>query len=292
MRRAFSRAAPFSGPGRTPSPARLVASLFKVGQAGDGRRTDFNTPPKPRRWLTRQERVGTGAQEPAEVLATFTENRVAPDFDFLDDPASTATQDFTFLDEAPAEPAKQPAIEVPKSAMPYDRVRFACLKGTDRVWACDGEFVACRPNAFHEGSRTRHQRFLSMGHYQHVGTFDDVQVFKLLDGSPFRYDTPRDVRDMSSFELERQTAIAACKRDWALYVDILVEISTRLKSSYELAFAKQCYEESLARIENFIVMRGGPSAAETAAGLQIVRRRRGEASGRQILLPVQSRRVQ
>lgn len=194
------------------------------------------------------------------------------------------------------------SIETQKQATPWDGLRFQCMKGSSRVWACDGEYVACRPSGFHDGTRYRHERFLRSGHYKHVGTFDDVQVFKLLDGSPFQRRVV-DIREASFYECMRGAAIAAVKRDWVLYTDCLEEIATRIKSTPtgtesnavegsiygDGTLTKDRWEFTLSQIFQQIYMRGGPTQAEVDAGLQSIRRRRGAAASRVIALPSSNR---
>lgn len=168
--------------------------------------------------------------------------------------------------------------------LPYDKARFMVMQGTGRVWACDGEYVACRPGKFHSGTAARHQRFLESGHYEHVGTFDDVQVFKLLEGSPFRRDTATFLPQLNMFECIRQAAIAATNREWVLYVDILEEIAGRLKASLHEAQASVVYQDVLGMIFQNIAMRRGPSQAEVDAGMHNVRKQRGFV-GKAIAIP-------
>ena len=186
--------------------------------------------------------------------------------------------------EAPAPEADWLKIET-RTKMPYDNVRFMCMQGGGRVWACDGEYVACRPKSFHEGTRTRHENFLASGHYEHVGTFDDVQIFKLLPGSPFRRDNTTFIPGVNLWQDMRQAARAAVARDWVLYTDILEEIASNLKRKIHPDLAKDVWEDTLSQIMQSIYLRGGPSQAEIDAGLSNVRTRRGAAKGRVIAMP-------
>ena len=169
--------------------------------------------------------------------------------------------------------------------MPYDSVRFQCMRGTGRVWACDGEYVACRPKDFHDGTRTRHQGFLNSGHYKHVGTFDDVQIFELLPGSPFRRDNRTLIPGVNLYQDMRECAKAATTRDWVLYHDILEAIATNVKAAYDANMAREMFGDIVTQIRNLIQMRGGPSVAEVDAALANVRKRRGVGVDRKILLP-------
>lgn len=216
-----------------------------------------------------------------------------PNFDQPPTPAPGAEPDFDVPASVPEAAAAAPEdwgwLRVETACkMPYDKARFSVMQGTGRVWACDGEYVACRPKAFHEGTHARHQRFLQSGHYEHVGTFDDVQVFKLLPGSPFRRDTTTFLPNLNMFECMRQAQLAAVARDWVLFVDILEEIAARLKHHLHEAQAKVVYDDMLASIFVGIQMRQGPSQAEVDAGVANVRRQRGYA-GKMIAVPARPR---
>jgi hypothetical protein len=197
-----------------------------------------------------------------------------------------------------------PGIETQKNATSWDGLRFQVMKGTHRVWACDGEYLACRPSAFaNETISNRHQKFLRAGHYEHLGTFDDVQVFRVLPGSPF-FRNAIDLREAGWYECLRGAALAACQRDWTLYHDVLDEVATRLKSTptgtasgdggVDPTIARDRWDFVLAQIFAMIQMRGGPTQPEVDAGLAHVRRRRGFDRGRVIALPTasMSRRLQ
>lgn len=167
------------------------------------------------------------------------------------------------------------------------------LTGVSRMWACDGEYVYYRPTRVINGVKTkvanptteqRHQNFLDAGQYTYVGTQDDVEIYKLDESSPF-YRRPVYLGELSDSDVRRQVALAACKRDWPLYVDCLEELAGRIKGRYDSAFASQVYGDQLQYISNLIRMRGGPSEAECAAGLADVRRKRGHGTGRVIVLP-------
>lgn len=174
--------------------------------------------------------------------------------------------------------------------LPYDNVRFSVMQGSDRLWACDGEYVACRPKGFHSATRERHERFLASGHYEHVGTFDDVQVFKLLPGSPFKRETKTFIPGRSLWSDIRGAAIAATARDWVLFHDILESIATGLKAAHAAAAAEggdrnghgvdaaTMYQDALDQVFINIAHRRGPDRAEVDKGLASVRRARGLGS--------------
>jgi hypothetical protein len=172
-----------------------------------------------------------------------------------------AEPDWLSIEDTPAVSAALAGIEVPRADAPYEQLRFEVMKGSDRTWACNGRYVACRPSAFHEASRSRHQRFLRAGHYKHIGTFDDVQIFELMPESPF-YRTEGNVRAGSWYELLRGAAQAAAARDWGAYVDLLEEIASRIKSvptgttgAVEKDLARDKFNDTLEYLEQLIFMR-------------------------------------
>jgi hypothetical protein len=91
--------------------------------------------------------------------------------------------------------------------------------------------------------------------------------------------------ELSDADVRRQAMLNACKRDWIAYTDCLEEMSSRLKGRYDTGMAARVYNDYLQYIDILIGMRGGPVAAERAAGLAGVRKRRGVGSGKLILLP-------
>lgn len=161
------------------------------------------------------------------------------------------------------------ALDKPSSQITVQRadasekdIRFDVMRGSDRVWACNGRYVACRPSGFHKETERRHAQFLSSRHYKHVGTFDDVQLFELTPQSPW-YRTPGDVRAGNWYEVLRAAAMAAYARDWGAYVDLLEEIAVRLKSTElrdtegrsDSSYAKQQFEDVLTHLQQLIFMR-------------------------------------
>lgn len=173
------------------------------------------------------------------------------------------------------------------------RSMVKALTGTSRMWACDGEYVYFRPTRVIDGVKTvvanpttysRHQNFLAQGHYTHVETQDDVEIYRVNPSSPFAR-KGQYLGEMSDNDVLRATAIAACQRDWVLYVDCLEELAGRIKGRFDANFAATIYQERLVYLENLIAMRGGPSAAECSAGLANVRQKRGTGGGKLIVLP-------
>jgi len=154
--------------------------------------------------------------------------------------------------------------------------------GERRVWCCDGRYVAYRPSKAHDATKQRHANFLAAGHYEHVATEDDVQIFKLKPASPFYRKEGLDIQGLGTWECMRQAAIAACKRDWPLYVDVIEEIATRCRTGRDPGFASSMFNDHMKQVFSQIQMRGGPTPQECTAGKDNVMRKRG---GRRIIVP-------
>lgn len=199
--------------------------------------------------------------------------------------------------EAPADSAG--ALVIPdgarisgRSKLSKEQTRFPSmakrLLGKSRTWACDGEFVAFRRKQANPATLERHERFLRIGDYVHVATHDDVEIYQLRSSSPFARQ-PLNFGEMNFANVRRQAALAACRRDWATYVDALSEMAGRLKGKFHTAYAEMIYNDHVTWILHIIRMRGGPSEQEINQGLIAVRQRRGEHRNRVLMLP--ARRV-
>lgn len=209
--------------------------------------------------------------------------------------------DWLDIDPAPAAKPKRtrkrtPAIE-PGTRLPFEGKRAKSMAkspfGKNRIWACDGEYVWFRPYRYVNGEKVlvanpttfeRHKQYLAQGHYVHVETQDDVEVYRVTDESPFKRQGLY-LGEIPDNLLPRMVAKAACRRDWVEYVDILEELAGRLKGQLGPATGKVAYDERLQYISNLISMRGGPSPAECAAGLSMVRAKRGHGGRKVIVLP-------
>lgn len=158
------------------------------------------------------------------------------------------------------------------------------LLGKSRVWASDGEYVWFRRKGANPATLQRHERFLASGDYEHVGTQDDVEIYKLRESSPFKRE-PVNLAELDMYNVRRQAALAACRRDWATYVDALEELAGRFKGAYDPGFAKTMFNETLTAIELSIRMRGGPAGEEVGREVTALRARRGDSRGRVVLVP-------
>lgn len=170
--------------------------------------------------------------------------------------------------------------------LPGERKRAKAMiklpNGSSRVWYSDGEYVFFRRKKANPHSLQRHEAFIAKGEYEYVETQDDVEIYKLSDASPFRRGVI-DLYGQTDSSLRRHAVVAACARDWGLMVDVLTELSGRLKSRYHEAYAKEVYGQHLEYFFRLVAMRGGPTQVEIDQGVSSVRVRRGETRNRVIV---------
>lgn len=185
-----------------------------------------------------------------------------------------------------------PAVRIQSSTkVPNEKKRFAVMQkkyaGNDRTWATDGRYVAFRRKIANPEALQRHNEFVDRGHYQHVETQDDVEIYKLTPQSPF-YRRELDMRELSLPALQRAASILACKQDWKTYTDAIEEVAGRIKAAYDSGTAKAVFADTLAYIHVLISLRGGPSEnaiREQIAAVQASRKR----GSRLIALPSRRR---
>lgn len=168
------------------------------------------------------------------------------------------------------------------------------LLGKSRTWACDGEYVYFRRKQANPATLQRHNNFLKSGHFKHVQTQDDIEIYQLQETSPFKRE-PENLTVLTIPQIRRSAVKAGVARDWGLFVDCISELATKFKSqrwevdgkkiSPDDGFVKNMYEEALQYIFLTIWKSGGPLQAEIDAGVQEVRQRRGETVSRLVTLP-------
>ena len=190
----------------------------------------------------------------------------------------------SFLDIEP-EPSwlEIDTIEAPKAALPYDALRFQCMRGSGRVWACDGRYVAYRPfnhaldKAANPVFQERVERFNREGHFTHVGTFDEVMVFKLKPESPWYATEDKAYTAGQSLWGDINHAVKlACARDWRDYTDLLEAMAAGMMAGRDPMFARQQWEDAVNQIMTGVYQKGGPLPAEIRAGVQNVTAARGK----------------
>jgi hypothetical protein len=175
-----------------------------------------------------------------------------------------------------------------------------CMRGTDRVMACDGQWLAYRPynhekdKATNPRTKERFQMFLDKGYYKHIGTYDEVQIYELLPGNPYRHEAKQYIIGQNYWADIRKAATAAIHRAWADYHDILGAMATALKSGRDPAFAKTMWEDTVNQVTAQILQMGGadaPTEKEINEGFVGVRRARG-ITGRNGLIMLDSNKLQ
>lgn len=212
----------------------------------------------------------------------------AADFSWLDMPSEDSDIE-KVAQEADAKIRVQAAAKLEQ-----DETRFTSMvkriTGESRIWACDGKYVAFRRKKSNPDTLRRHNAFLKLGHYQHITTQDEVEIYELMDGSPFKR-VQLALGELSLLDIRRQAVLAACQQDWKLFVDILAEIASRIKSMHygektaTEGFAKLMYEAHITHIFSMVQMRRGPTPQAIDAGVRSVRSARGEGANRLLLLP-------
>ena len=175
-----------------------------------------------------------------------------------------------------------PTVRIEAPALPKDSKRGKTMSAKRRkAWDCDGEFVYYRPKLANPATKERLLQQLAKGELKHTLTHDDVQVYAVQTSSPFA----RPALNMQAIDLQtlcREIRMAACKRQWPVFLDGLEELASRFKNCTmsdgkppEPSFAKMLYSERLAHIFNMIRMSGGPSQEEVDREVQALRQRRG-----------------
>lgn len=172
-----------------------------------------------------------------------------------------------------------------------DIMRTGSQDGKDRVWWCDGEYVWFRRAKSNPATLERHNRFVQDGDYQHVETQGDVEVWQLRPQSIFHSkDGPRgktiDISRMNDYNLRRQAALAACRRDFEAFRDVMSFLRERMQAIHALNpnGAETAYAEQYLAVMASIEQRDGPSAGEINRELHSLKLRAGE--GRERLISI------
>lgn len=171
-----------------------------------------------------------------------------------------------------------------KVTLAFQHLVDACMRGTNRVMACDGHHLAYRPynrefdKEVNPRTRERFNDFCAAGHYKHIGTYDEVQIYELLDGSPFKHKKDY-VAGTDYWKDVRQAAKLACERNWPDYHDYLGAMATALKSGRDPVFAKSMWDDTINQVAIQIQQMGGPTEKEVNEGFTGVRKKRGISSG-------------
>lgn len=171
-----------------------------------------------------------------------------------------------------------------KTTAAFQHLVNSCMRGTDRVMACDGHYLAYRPfnrefdKETNPRTRERFADFCAAGFYKHIGTYDEVQIYELLEGSPFRHKASY-VAGTNYWKDIRQAAKLACERNWPDYHDYLGTMAIAIKSGRDPLFAKTMWDDTINQIGIMIQQMKGPSEREINEGFTGVRKARGISKG-------------
>ena len=232
------------------------------------------------------------------------------EFAWLDEPE--ADEDLSWLDTEPATARAEARSVLPAAPVAEavdvratnkldcesmrGRAMFQHVNGKKRIWACDGEYVFFRRPRDEDGkvardadgavhrSIPRHEKFIANGDYTYVETQDDVEICKVNPQSSFARKGVY-LGEMSDGGVRMAVVVAACIRDWPLYLDTLEEFARRIKERFHGAVGAQNWQDQLSYVQHLIDLRRGPSADECGQGMQRVRQARGQGSGRIITMP-------
>lgn len=146
--------------------------------------------------------------------------------------------------------------------------------GKDRIWWCDGEYVWFRRSKSNPETLKRHDLFVADGDYTYIETQNDVEVWQLQPQSQFKSDVVTgkqiDIAQMNNYNLRRQAALAACRRDWQAFRDIMSFLRERINALNSCSktpgqttpLAESIYAENYMAVVYSIEQRRGPSAGE------------------------------
>ena len=131
----------------------------------------------------------------------------------------------------------------------------------------------------------RVEKFNREGHFTHVGTFDEVMVFKLTPESPwYATEDKAYIAGKSLWDDINHAVKLALARDWRDYTDLLEAMAAGMMAGRDPAFARQQWEDAVNQIMVAIYQKGGPLPVEIRAGVDNVRISRGRSRGPGILL--------
>ena len=134
--------------------------------------------------------------------------------------------------------------------------------------------------------------------YDHVGTYDEVEIYELKPGNPYYHDGGKSYVVGTNYWGDiRQAAKLACERKFPEYHDFLGGMATAMKGgNRDVNFAKTIWEDTINQITGMInQMRQGnpslPTEKEINEGFIEVRRARG-IQGRNGLVMLNSNALQ
>lgn len=175
-----------------------------------------------------------------------------------------------------------------KTTLAFRNLIDQCMRGTNRVMACDGQFMAYRPfnrefdKEVNPRTKERVQMFLEKGFYKHIGTYDEVQIYELLPGNPYRHEAKQYIVGQDYWKDIRKVATCAIHRAWSDYHDLLQTMAIALKTGRDPGFARTMWTDTINHIAVAIKQMGGPDAPterEINEGFTGIRKARGLSKG-------------
>ena len=155
--------------------------------------------------------------------------------------------------------------------------------GKDRIWWTDGEYVWFRRSKSNPETLKRHNDFVATGDYRHIETQDDIEIYQLQPKSPFKLSRQIDIGQMNRYNIRRQAALAACRRDWQAFRDIMSFLRERINAvgacsntpGQVTPLAESMYAEEYMAVILSIEQRDGPSAGEINREIHALSQRHG-----------------
>jgi len=138
--------------------------------------------------------------------------------------------------------------------------------GKDRIWWCDGEYLWFRRAKSNPATLDRHNKFVADGDYVHVETQGEVEVWQLRPQSQFATSGKKqfDISQMDTYNVRRQAALAACRRDWGAFKDIMTFLRERITAMHgaNIAGGEMEYADAYMAVIASVTQRNGPSGGE------------------------------
>ncbi len=166
-------------------------------------------------------------------------------------------------------------------------MRDGAMLGKDRIWWTDGEYVWFRRSKSNPATLQRHNKFVAAGDYRHVETQNGIEIYQLQPSSPFKAKGKQiDIGKMDNYNVRRQAALAAVRRDWPAFRDVMTFLRERVNAKHVAnpAMAEAEYAELYMAIMESIQQRQGPAPNEITREMFALAQNSGELRNRMITI--------
>ncbi len=166
-------------------------------------------------------------------------------------------------------------------------MRDGAQDGKDRIWWCDGEYVWFRRSKSNPETLKRHDNFVADGDYRFIETQGDIEIWQVQPQSQFATATKQiNIGQMGTYDVRRQAALAACRRDWTAFRDIMSFLRERINAVHgaNAAGAELQYSEQFGAVIASIAQRVGPTVGEINRELMALADRRGDNAHKMITI--------